>query len=122
MHASKDVLPVETLVGGYEARLVEWGDYTAYFERIPASTDYTAFYDRCECPHMGYVFKGKLLFVHSNGNEEVVSAGEMYYIPPGHVFHVLEDAETVEFSPSLAYRQHMEKVARNMAAASRGDA
>ena len=62
------------------------------------------------------------LIVHSNGNEEVVSAGEMYYIPPGHVFHVLEDAETVEFSPSLAYRQHMEKVARNMAAASRGDA
>jgi hypothetical protein len=33
------------------------------------------------------------------------------------VFDVLEDAETVEFSPTGPYQAHMQKVAANMAAA-----
>jgi hypothetical protein len=41
-------------------------------------------------------------------------AGEMYYIVPGHTFEVLEDARTVEFSPTDAYKAHMEKVAANI--------
>jgi hypothetical protein len=121
MHASKHALPIENLGPNYEARLAEWGEYTAYFERMAAGTDFSAFYDTCECPHLGYVFSGKIRFVYRDGHEEVVSAGEMYYIPSGHTFHVLEDAQTVEFSPTAAYRQHMELVAANMAKASGGD-
>lgn len=45
----------------------------------------------------------------------------MYYVPAGHTFHVLEDAETVEFSPTAAYKQHMDKVARNTAVAQHGE-
>jgi hypothetical protein len=116
MHASRTALPVEQMGDAYEARLAEWGDYTAYFERIAAGTDFTRYYDSCECPHWGYVFKGKLRFVYNDGREEIVSAGEMYYVPAGHTFHVLEDAETVEFSPTAEYTAHLEKVARNMAA------
>lgn len=63
MHASKSALPVEKVGTNYEARLVEWGDYTAYFERIAAGTDYSAYYDSCECPHWGYLFNGRLRFV-----------------------------------------------------------
>lgn len=36
--------------------------------------------------------------------------------PPGHKFEGLEDAEAVEFSPTTPYREHMSKVATNMAA------
>ena len=115
MHVDKKSLPVETLVQGYETRLVEWGEYTAYFERTASGTDWRDLYEWCECPHFGYVFRGKLRFVHRDGSEEVISAGEMYYVPPGHTFQVLEAAETVEFSPTAEYERHMEKVARNLA-------
>ena len=117
MHASKEGLPVETLGDGYEARTAEWGDYIAYFERIPRGMDYSAYYDSCECSHWGYVFKGRIRFIFRDG-EEIVSAGDAYYAPPGHKFQVIEDTETIEFSPTLEYRPLMETIARNMQAAS----
>jgi hypothetical protein len=120
MHAAKALLPLETIGERYEARLAEWGEYTAYLERMAAGTDYSRFYDRCDCPHFGYVFKGQLRFVYEGGREEIVSAGEMYDISPGHAFQALEDTETVEFSPTAEYRAHMDKVATNMAAAGQG--
>ena len=80
------------------------------------AADFGAYNDRSDCPHLGDVFRGKVRFVYSDGREEIVSAGETYYVRPGHKFEVLEDAETVEFSPSAPYRQHLSTVARNMAA------
>jgi mannose-6-phosphate isomerase-like protein (cupin superfamily) len=59
-------------------------------------------------------------FVYTDGREEVVSAGEMYYVPAGHTFEVLEDTETVEFSPTAEYRRHMATVAKNMGASRDG--
>ena len=119
MHASKGDLPVQTIGDGYEARTAEWGDYVAYFERIPGGLDYSAYYENCECPHWGYVFKGRIRFIYRDG-DETVSSGEAYYAPPGHKFEVIEDTETIEFSPTVEYNQHMDKVARNMQAASTG--
>jgi hypothetical protein len=116
MHASKRDLPAEALDSTYVAHMADWPEYAAYFERISAGLDFGEYYDSCECPHLGYVFKGKLRFIYNDGSDEVVSAGEMYYIPPGHKFVVLEDAETVEFSPSKQYHEHMELVAQNMEA------
>ena len=116
LHASKNDLPVEIL-GEYEACTAEWGDYMAYFERIAAGMDYSAYYETCEVPHWGYVFKGKIRFIYDDGDETVL-AGEAYHAPPGHKFEVLEDAETLEFSPTAEYRQQLEIVARNMQAAS----
>jgi hypothetical protein len=117
MHASRHALRAESPGPGYEARTARWGDYRAYFERIAAGTDFSPYYERCDCPHWGYVFTGKLRFAYADGSEEVVSAGEMYYVPPGHTFQVLEDAETVEFSPAAEYDRHLETVARNLDAA-----
>jgi hypothetical protein len=119
MHASREDLPVETLGDGYEARVADWGDHIAYFERISGPLDYSAYYESCECPHWGYVFKGKLRFVYGD-REEIISAGEAYYAPPGHKFEILEDTETIEFSPAAEYREHMEKIERNMQAVSAG--
>jgi hypothetical protein len=118
MHTCRHALPIERLGEGYEAHLVEWGDTTAYFEHIAAGFDAGAYYDRCECPHWGYVFKGKVQFTYDDGRDEVVGAGEMYYVQPGHKFQVLEDTETVEFSPTAEYRRHVEKVAQAMKGAS----
>jgi hypothetical protein len=100
MHALREDLPVEQLGESYETRGAEWGEYTAYFERMSAGLDYTEYYGSCECPHVGYVFKGKIRFIYSDGSEEIIGAGEI--------------TETVEFSPTQEYLAHLKKVARNL--------
>jgi ribosomal protein L16 Arg81 hydroxylase len=48
--------------------------------------------------------------------EEVINAGEVYYLPPGHTPVAEEDSEMVEFSPKSEYRKTMEVAIRNMKA------
>jgi len=40
--------------------------------------------ERCQCPHWGYVFKGKMTARYAD-RDEVFEAGDAFYIPPGHV-------------------------------------
>jgi hypothetical protein len=40
--------------------------------------------DRCQCPHWGYVFKGKMTARYAD-RDEVFEAGDAFYTPPGHV-------------------------------------
>ena len=39
--------------------------------------------DRCQCPHWGYVLKGRMVVTYGD-REEIVNAGDAYYLPPGH--------------------------------------
>ncbi|HEX5140584.1 MAG TPA: cupin domain-containing protein [Dehalococcoidia bacterium] len=120
MHASKDTLPAETMGDSYEGRFADWGEYTGYFESIKGGTDFSPLFvglpdDSCQCPHWGYLFKGKLRFIYKD-HDEVISAGEAYYAPPGHKTECLEDAETVEFSPMAEFQHTMEVAAKNLEA------
>jgi len=117
MHERKETLSVEMFADGYESRMANLDDYAGYFESIAAGTDFSAYYDSCEVPHWGYVFKGRLRFVYADGGIEEVSAGDLYYVPPGHTFEVLEDSETVEFGPRIPLEAHFPLVAANMDAA-----
>ena len=40
--------------------------------------------DRCQCPHWGYVLKGRITYRFAD-HEEVFEAGDAFYLPPGHV-------------------------------------
>jgi WD40 repeat protein len=42
----------------------------------------------CQSAHWGYLFKGKLRFTYKD-HDEVISAGEAYYAPPGHTVECL---------------------------------
>jgi mannose-6-phosphate isomerase-like protein (cupin superfamily) len=53
----------------------------------------------CSCPHWGYVFKGRLT-VHYDGRDEVIEAGEAFYMPPGHAPAAEAGTELVQFSPA----------------------
>jgi hypothetical protein len=55
--------------------------------------------DRCQCPHWGYVLKGKITFRFADG-EETYEAGDAYYVPPRHLPVMFEGCELVEFSPT----------------------
>jgi hypothetical protein len=56
---------------------------------------------RCDSPHWGYVVRGALRVSYPD-HEEVVVAGDAYYVAPGHLGIALQDAELVDFSPSGA--------------------
>ena len=121
MHASRDQLPSETL-GDYEGRMTQFGDYYVNFETIPAGLGGPELFkglpdDACQCEHWGYLFKGKIRFSYTDGSEDVISAGEAYYAPSGHVFEALEDAETVEFSTTKEqFEELLEVVGKNLEA------
>ena len=122
MHASKGSLSAET-IGDYEARSAELLDYTVAFESIPAGFPpggESMFKglpdDACQSPHWGYLFKGRFRAPLTDGGEIVVSAGEAYYLPPGHRYEALEDCETVEFSPTHELVRSLAVVAKNVAA------
>lgn len=55
--------------------------------------------DSCQCPHWGYVLKGKVTFRFAD-HEEVFEAGDAFYLPPGHVPLAEGGSEYIQFSPS----------------------
>jgi hypothetical protein len=69
--------------------------------------------DSCQCPHWGYVLKGRLTFRFAD-REEVFDAGDAFYLPPGHVPMAQAGSEYVQFSPSEELRPVAEAMARNM--------
>jgi Cupin domain len=120
LRGSKYDLPVALEGAGVVSRQVEWGDLSVALETFAAGTDPSALFkglpdDRCQCPHWGYVVRGRFR-VRYGGREEIVTAGDAYHIPPGHVSIYEEDTEVVEFSPKREYQTMLEAVAGNWAA------
>src|SRR4030095_6472467 len=72
--------------------------------------------DRCQCPHWGYVVKGKITMRFAD-REEVYEAGDAFYAPPGHVPVKHEPGtEIVEFSPAAQLREVEAVMMRNLRA------
>ncbi|MCX7144678.1 MAG: cupin domain-containing protein [Sulfuritalea sp.] len=53
----------------------------------------------CQCPHWGFVLRGRLTTTDAKGAHETVDMNDLFYWPPGHNVKVDEDAEIVMFSP-----------------------
>ena len=111
---------VESVEGILEDRSEDLDGYTAGFTSFLADMDPAPFFqglpdDRCQCPHWGYVIKGKITFRFAD-REETYEAGDAYYVPPGHTPLVYDGNEVVEFSPTAELAKTMEVLNRNMAA------
>jgi hypothetical protein len=122
MRASNADLPA-TVVGEYEGRTVDWGEFRIAFESMPAHfpPDESPFAglpdDRCQCPHWGYLAKGSFTVSYKDGPDEVVRAGDVYHLRPGHFVQTLEPVELIEFSPVHEHDKTMAVVMANLAAA-----
>jgi mannose-6-phosphate isomerase-like protein (cupin superfamily) len=71
--------------------------------------------DKCISPHWGYVFKGRVTF-RFDDHEEVVDAGDAFYLPPGHIPIVQAGTEYVQFSPAEELHRVSETMTRNFQA------
>ena len=58
----------------------------------------------CQTPNWGYVVKGRARIKYAD-REEILSAGDAYYLPPGHIPVIEEDSVIVEFSPLGDYQE-----------------
>ncbi len=121
MRANREEIPIVLQEGGVVSRQVQWGDMNVAIETAPAGMDTRPLFEGlldhgCQCPHWGYVIRGRARVIYAD-REEVIKAGDTYYLEPGHNLVVEEDGEIVEFSPAGEYQKTMEAVAKNMQAA-----
>jgi uncharacterized RmlC-like cupin family protein len=74
--------------------------------------------DSCQCPHWGYVFKGKLTWRFGD-RVEVCEAGDAFYAPPGHVPEAEAGSEFIQFSPTAELNETLAAMRANMQATAR---
>jgi len=124
MRASKQDLPVAFEQGGASIRNIEWGGMNVALETAVAGMDPSPMFkglpdDRCQCTHWGYMIKGQMRVIYAT-REEIIKAGDVYYLAPGHIACCDADTATVEFSPKEPYQQTMEVAMRNFQALQHG--
>ena len=117
MKASRETLAVAFQEGEAISRQAEWGDMNVAYETFPAGMDATGMFNglpdnRCQCPHWGFLITGRMRVKYAD-RDEVINAGEVYYMAPGHIPVIEEDVEVVEFSPKGEYQKTMEVAMRN---------
>lgn len=81
--------------GGMVIALERWGaglDTAEMFAGLPGGA--------CQEPHFGYVVTGTATVSYNDGGTDRLTAGQAYYLRPGHNVRIDEDAEFVEFTPA----------------------
>ena len=93
----------------------EWGAKICAVHHVSPGFDATPAFQGlpdglCPVPHWGYCFSGKLVLRYKDGTEEVIRAGDVFYMRPGHTFLTdkNEGCELIEFSDTADF-QAMEK-------------
>jgi hypothetical protein len=105
-------------MGVAEDRTEEFDGYTVNFVSIRQDSDLAPMLkglpdDRCQCPHWGYVFKGKMTVSYAD-REEVIAPGEAFYMTPGHSPAAIAGTEFVQFSPTDQLAVSEAAMAKNM--------
>ena len=104
--------------GPVEDRSSELEGYTVNFTSFRHEIDATPLLkglpgDRCNCPHWGYVLKGRVTY-RFDDRVEVCEAGDAFYLPPGHVPIAEAGTEIVQFSPAEELRRVSETMVANL--------
>lgn len=122
MRISKDDVPVKINAPGAIARQkTNFGNASGYgriggeYFTLDAGTDITPLLkglqgDLCQSPHWGYLMEGKVIATYADGEEETVSAGDLFYWPPGHTVRAEQKAEIILFSPEHEHGQVMDHI------------
>lgn len=114
-HISKEDFPKGEMVNLVKG----WGGMAVAINEPPAGTDFAPFLkgqkdDLCQVPHWGYLEKGKMQAEYKDRPVEMISAGEVFYMPPGHTAKIIEDSRIIEFSPEEEMTALMTDIENNM--------
>lgn len=123
MRIAKQDLPVRVDAPGATGRqLPDFGSAEGYTDigaehfAMAAGTDLAELLkglegDACQSPHWGYLIEGEITVSYTDGSEETLHGGDLFYWPPGHSLRVGQDAELVLFSPQHEHGPVMEHIA-----------
>lgn len=121
MKINKEEIPIAMEAPGTIMRnLKGFGGMTVGFNQLPAGTDFAPLLqgltnNSCQCPHWGYMIEGELLIKYDDGKEEMLTAGDVFYMPPGHTAAVTKDMKFLDFSPEKELDLVLEHIAKKMA-------
>jgi hypothetical protein len=111
MHVTKDAVDVRMEIPGAIVRQrKEFGSVKGFdkisgeYFTLAAGVDTTPLFqglhgNACQCPHWGFVLRGRITTTDGNGTKETVETNDLFYWPPGHNVKVEADAEIIMFSP-----------------------
>ena len=111
MRVAKDQIEIKMQIPGVVIRQrCDFGDATGYgkisgeYFTLAAGVDTTVLFqglsgDMCQCPHWGYVLRGRIVITDPLAVQETFSATDLFYWPPGHNVCIEDDAEIIMFSP-----------------------
>lgn len=115
MHVAKDEVDVRMEIPGAVIRQrTDLGTVRGFdkisgeYFTLSAGVDTTPLFlglegNLCQCPHWGFVLRGRLTTTDAKGAHETVNANDLFYWPPGHNVKVEADAEIVMFSPQAEH-------------------
>lgn len=115
MRIAKSDVPEKINIPGAIARQeLDFGDASGYgkiageYFSLAAGVDLAPLLkgledDLCQSPHWGYLIEGEVTVTYTNGDEESVNGGDLFYWPPGHTVKVSADAEIILFSPQAEH-------------------
>lgn len=111
---SRRDVPIVIADGGVEIRVLDQAGMMVGFAQLPAGADLRAATaglpdDLCQCPHWGYMLKGRVRMHTANGHQDF-AAGEAFYWAPGHAPEALEDSEYLDFSPTAEFQPVIDHV------------
>ncbi len=127
MRISKENVDLQMAIPGAVIRQrTDFGDATGLGKisgevfALAAGVDTTALFqgldgDCCQCPHWGFVLRGRVTTTDTNGVRETVVANDLFYWPPGHNVRVEDDAELIMFSPQHEHRRVIAHMAEKVA-------
>ncbi|MCG2462903.1 cupin domain-containing protein [Flavobacteriaceae bacterium F89] len=116
----KDIPTTMQAPGTIMRALPDYGSMTVCFNELPKGTDFTPLLDgltndSCHCPHWGYVLEGEMLVKYDDGTEDLLKAGDVFYLPPGHTAIVQKDIKMIDFNPSKEFNEVITHVGKKMA-------
>ena len=115
---SKQSATVVDDFGVAEDRHEDLDGYTVNFVSVRQSHDLAPMLKalpggNCPCPHWGYLVKGRVIVRYAD-HEEVVEAGDAFYMAPGHAPEAEAGTEIVQFSPAKELAAVVEAIKKVM--------
>ena len=96
------------------------GDMDLGYMELPQGADFAPMLaglvnDSCACPHWGYILEGEFLISYDDGHEELLTQGDLFYLPPGHTARAESDLKCIMFSPDQLHGQVLDHALAKMA-------
>jgi hypothetical protein len=96
------------------------GNMDIGYIELPKGADFTPLLkglsnDNCCCPHWGYIFQGVFRIIYDDGNEDLLTEGDIFYLPGGHTAIVEEDLKCFMFSPDKMHGEVLDHAMKKMA-------